>query len=193
MLQPVQELALAVKGCQPGVPSRGDTAPPAGGENPAMPARLDPDTDRTPRGRLAQARLHEVLGYHVAQAAIVTNAVFEEQIEQALGLRKVEFTVLSLIGENPGVTPAQLARALAFTPGNITMWVDRLVDKGLARREASTADRRAQHLYATPEGEARAAQAVLRIVEAEQARLRHLSAAEKAMLVELLSKVAAAR
>lgn len=164
-----------------------------GSENPAMRSRLDPDTDRTPRGRLAQARLHDVLGYHVAQASIVTNAVFEAQVEPVLGLRKVEFTVLTLIGENPGGTPAQLARALAFTPGNITMWVDRLVDKGLVRREAGTADRRAQHLYATPEGEAVAADAIARIVEAEDARLRGLSPAERAMLVELLRKVAAAR
>lgn len=158
-----------------------------------MGKKLEAATDRTPRGRLSQARLHAVLGYQIAQAIIVTNAVFETQVEQTLGLRKVEFTVLMLIAENPGGTPAQIARALAFTPGNITMWVDRLVDQGLVRREAGTTDRRAMHLFATPAGEALAQDAVQRIVAGEDARLHALSPGERAILLELLGKVAQSR
>lgn len=149
--------------------------------------------DETPRGRLAQARLHDVAGYQLAQAAIVTDGVFDEEVAGPYGLRRVEYTVLALVCENPGGTPAQLARALAVTAGNITMWIDRLVDKRLVRRESGTADRRAKHLFATQSGEHLAAEATARIVAAEAARLQALTHAERAMLVELLHKAANCR
>ena len=79
------------------------------------------------------------------------------------------------------------------TAPNITMWIDKLEARGLVQRQPSPTDRRAQLLQATPEGEALARQATQRILEAERAALTTLSAAERAMLVELLHKVACAR
>lgn len=149
--------------------------------------------DKTPRGDLTEASLHDVAGYQLAQAAIVTNAVFDEQVGRPMALRQVEYTVLALVCQNPGGTPARLARALAVTAGNITMWIDRLVDKGLVRREAGTTDRRAQNLFGTPKGQRIAAEATAHIVQAEAERLQALSKAERAMLVELLHKVAQCR
>ncbi len=119
--------------------------------------------------------------------------MFDQEVGGPLALRRVEYTILALVCQNPGGTPARLARALAVTPGNITMWIDRLVDKGLVRREVGTADRRAQHLFATPQGERLSADATSRIVNGEAARLQALSTAERAMLVELLHKVAQCR
>lgn len=149
--------------------------------------------DKTPRGDLIEASLHDVTGYQLAQATIVTNAVFDEQVGRPMALRPVEYTLLALVCENPGGTPARLARALAVTAGNITMWIDRLVDKGLVRREAGVTDRRAQNLFATSKGQRVAADATARIVEVEAKRLQALSKAERAMLVELLHKVAQCR
>lgn len=148
---------------------------------------------KTPRGDLIEASLHDVTGYQLAQAAVVTNAVFDKQVGRPMTLRQVEYTLLALVNENPGGTPARLARALAVTAGNITMWIDRLVDKGLVRREASLTDRRAQHLFATPQGERLAREATGRLVQAEAMRLEALSTAERAMLVELLHKLAQCR
>lgn len=158
-----------------------------------MKARGSATSDLTPRGRLTEATLHDVVGYQLAQAAIVTNAVFDDQVLKTLGLRRAEFTVLALIAENPGGTPARLASALAVTAGNITLWVDRLVERGWVRREASTRDRRTQHLHATADGARLVTEAMARIVAAEAAQLKSLSAAERAMLVELLHKLAASR
>jgi DNA-binding MarR family transcriptional regulator len=61
------------------------------------------------------------------------------------------------------------------------------------RRESSTTDRRAQMLFLTPEGERLASEATRRIVDAEAKALAVLSAGERAILVELLHKVACSR
>lgn len=147
----------------------------------------------TPEGRLAEAGLRDILGYQLAQASITTAQVFQQQVGEVAQLRPVEFTMLTLIDENPGVSARQLAHALSVTPPNITMWIERLERRGLVERERSTTDRRAQHIRATADGAAIARQAVRSLVQAEHTAVAALSAAERAMLLELLHKVACAR
>ncbi len=149
--------------------------------------------EQTPFGGLAEAGMHAVLGYQLAQAAIVTTQVFAERIGAAFELRPVEFTILSLIDENPGVSARQLATALAVTPPNITMWIDKLEGRGLVERERSNTDRRAQHIRATDKGAVLARKALRAVSDGEQAALAKLSPAERAMLIELLHKVARGR
>ena len=155
--------------------------------------RRSTDDALTPVGQLNEAGLHTALGYQLAQAAIVTTRVFLEQVGKPFELRPVEFTVLSLVNENPGVSAKQLARALAVTPPNITTWIDRLEQRGLVERERSSVDRRAQHIRTTTAGAELAFKTVNRIVAAEQQALAALSPAERAMLFELLHKTARAR
>ena len=147
----------------------------------------------TPAGRLAVERLHDVIGYQVAQAAIVTLSVFQRAAGDALELRPAEFTMLVLVNENPGSTAARLARALAVSAPNITMWLDKLRRRGLMRREASETDRRSQHLYLTNKGRKLAEEATRRIIQGEQRAFAHLPAGERAILVELLRKLATRR
>ena len=80
-----------------------------------------------------------------------------------------------------------------MTAGNITMWVDRLVQRELVRREASESDRRVQHLHVTPKGETLVTVATRQLTDGERKRLTALSPAERAILVELLHKVATCR
>jgi DNA-binding MarR family transcriptional regulator len=149
--------------------------------------------DLTPAGRLAEARLHEVIGYQIAQASIATLGVFHRAAGASLELRAVEFTILVLIKENPGGTAARLARALAVSAPNITMWLDKLERRGLVRREASETDRRTQHLHVTDKGRRIADEAMQRLIEAERDAFSHLTAGERAILVELLHKLALKR
>lgn len=146
----------------------------------------------TPAGRLDEARLSMVLGYQLAQAAIVTDAIFSREVGEPLQLRRVEYTVLTLIAENPGGSPARLARALAVTPPNISALVDRLVGRGLVQRKASDEDRRGQQLSVTRAGAELVRKATERIVAAERAAMM-LTVGEQAILAELLHKVACAR
>lgn len=152
---------------------------------------LPPDT--TPAGRLSEASLHLLLGYQLAQASIVTDAVFAEQVGTPFELRPVEYTVLALIHENPDVSATRLAKALAVTAPNIAAWIDRLEKRGLVQRIPHATDRRAQHLRTTREGAALARKATESILAGEQSALDGLSQGERMILVELLHKVATRR
>lgn len=149
--------------------------------------------DATPAGRLEEARLHHLIGYQAAQALIATTQVFIRQAGKPLDLRSVEYTVLTLINENPGSTSAQLAQALAVSAPNITAWIDRLEKRGLVERVPSKTDRRAQPLHTTRVGARLARQATQQLLDGEREAFAHLTEAERAMLIELLHKVARAR
>jgi len=147
----------------------------------------------TPAGGLDEARLNQILGYQLAQAAIVTYAVFERLVGSPLDLRPVEYTILTLVKENPGVSPAQLSKALAVTRPNITSWIDRLEKRGLVRREKNVSDRRAQHLRTTERGSALAAKTTRLLADGERQAFSTLTPVEQMMLAELLHKLAQAR
>lgn len=152
-----------------------------------------PVAQRTPQAQLSEAGLRGIVGYQLAQASIVTDKVFEDTVGRTMGLRPVEFTILALVQANGGVAARQLARALAVTPPNVAVWLDRLESRGLIERERSAADGRLQHIRIKVDGGALVSRATNALLEAEQLMLAGLSAAERAMLVELLHKAAQAR
>jgi DNA-binding MarR family transcriptional regulator len=152
-----------------------------------------PDADRTPLAKLTEAAVHGIVGYQLAQATIVTNQVFDDRVGRRGGLRRVEFTILALVQGNPDVTARQLARALAVTPPNIAVWLDKLEARGLVARQRSANDARVQHVRITRAGGQLVDRSAQLLLEGEQAALSALSAAERAMLVELLHKVALSR
>jgi DNA-binding MarR family transcriptional regulator len=158
-----------------------------------MKAKTDPGRETTPLGRLDEGALGAIVGYQLAQATIVTMQVFVDVVGQPFDLRPVEFTVLALVQENPDLSATQLAKALAVTPPNIKMWIDRLESRALVERSRSTADRRAQHIRATARGTALVKKAIDHVRQGERAALAGLSGAEQAILVELLHKVAKCR
>jgi len=156
-----------------------------------MPTR--PAPDETPAGHLSEAGLQGILGYQLAQARLCTQQVFQQCVGQPDDLRPVEFTILALIDRNPDVSARQLARALAVAPPNLTTWLERLERRGLVTRERSATDRRTQLVRATAEGSRLARTGAQRVIAGEQAVLDTLTAAERALLLELLHKVAARR
>jgi DNA-binding MarR family transcriptional regulator len=129
----------------------------------------------------------------LAQATIVTTRCLRTPSGLAWACVRWSFTILALVRANGGVVARQLARALAVTPPNIAVWLDRLESRGLIERERSTADGRLQHIRVTARAGALVSRAADALFEAEQLMLASLSAAERAMLVELLHKAAQAR
>jgi DNA-binding MarR family transcriptional regulator len=164
------------------VERRADMSP-----KPTLPSEI-----RTPQARLSEAGVHALVGYQLAQASIVTNQVFDDHAG-ADGLRKVEFTLLALVQGNPGVTARQLARALAVTPPNIAIWMDKLERRGLVARQRSESDARMQHVRLTKAGATLVDRSMQALLEGEQQALASLTPGERTMLVELLHKVAMAR
>lgn len=161
---------------------------------PKSPTPAVPHADRTPQSRLSEGPVHGILGYQLAQASIVTDQVFDERVGSLDGgLRRVEFTILALVQANPGVSARSLARALAVTPPNIAIWIDKLESRGLVERERSSRDARVQHIQLSRAGAALVQRCTQALLDGEQAALAALSPAERAMLVELLHKMALAR
>lgn len=152
-----------------------------------------PGVQATPAGRLDEGPLRAVLGYQLAQASVLTDQVFRQRVSQPLGLRKVEYTMLSLVAQNEGLTAAQLAQALAFTAPNTASWIERLVARGLVLREQHASDGRALHIRTTPEGRALLQQATQAVLDGEDQALARLSPGERLLLMELLHKAATSR
>ena len=151
------------------------------------------DADRTPQARLGEGPLQGLIGYQLAQASIVTDRVFNENARRPGALRQVEYTILALVQVNPDVTARQLALALAVTPPNIAIWLDRMEQRGSVQRTRSERDGRVQHIRLTRAGETLVDRTTKRLLDAEAEALSTMTAAERAMLAELLHKVALAR
>jgi DNA-binding MarR family transcriptional regulator len=146
----------------------------------------------TPQGGLEEGGIHGLLGYQLAQASILTTEVFVRVVGGPLDLRPVEFTILQLVRENSPVTATKVAKALAVTAPGVTIWLDRLEQRGLIKRERSQTDRRTQNLKVTRKGGELVASALTRLVNAERDLLKHLSEGERCMIFELLNKVSRA-
>jgi DNA-binding MarR family transcriptional regulator len=142
------------------------------------------------RETLALGVLTDVLGYHVAQAAVTTYATFEQFIGQPFGLRKVEYSLLMLLLANGPLSPKRLGQALALSAPNLTLLLDRLQARELIRRERSATDGRSQNIVLTPAGQRMADDSAAAAEPMEAVLGDRLSRAERLMLIELLRKVA---
>lgn len=134
--------------------------------------------------------LSDVLGYHIAQAAVTTYATFESHIGEPHKLRKVEYSLLMLLLANGPLTPKRLGHALALSGPNLTLLLDRLQGRDLIRRERSTTDGRSQNIVLTDHGRRLAADTAVAAGPMEREMDDRLSRAERLMLIELLRKVA---
>ncbi len=150
-------------------------------------------SDITPRGRLEEGRLHDLLGYQLAQASIVTDIDFSREVGTPMDLKRVEFTILQLLKENADVTSTRLAKALAISAPGMTVWLDRLAARGLVRRERSATDARSQHLRLTTAGKSLVTKAMNTLLTNDAASTRNLTPGERALLLELLRKVSHTR
>jgi len=139
---------------------------------------------------LDDRRMRRLLGYQIALAAIPTGQVFETRIGAPLQLKRVEYTILVLVDSNADTTQKQLSRALRVSVPYLTVTIDRLRERGLLTRVPNEVDRRSQFIRLTREGAAllKKADAIAEGMEGEL--LSVLTPAERAMLFELLHKVA---
>ena len=141
---------------------------------------------------LDESRLTHLVGYAVSRASIELKKAFAQHMAP-LQLKAVEFSILTLVASNTGVNQKQIAQALDISAPNMAITLDRMVERGWVKRVRSTLDRRAQHIHLTPKGRAleQRASEIARTMEEEP--LRVLSAAERALLIELVLKVASSK
>lgn len=159
---------------------------------PARAAEAVPGAVAAAPAGLDQSRLTYLVGYAASRASIELKKDFRRHLGP-LGLKAVEFSILMLLLVNREVNPKQLCEALDVSAPNMALTIDRLAERGWVERSRSTRDRRAVIVDLTPAGRELAQRADKIAATMEQSPLRVLTAAERAMLVELLFKIAAGR
>jgi len=165
-------------------------APRASARSAAASAESAAAAERKARRReLDDAALAHLVGYAASRAALELRKVFARHMEP-FDLRIAEFTILMLVATNGDVNQKQLGDALDISPPNMAVTLDRMVDRGWVERVRSTHDRRAQHVVLTARGRALAERTRRVSMTMEEPALAMLSAAERALLIELLRKIA---
>src|SRR6185503_343835 len=140
-------------------------------------------------GRIEIGYLSEHIGYVVRRAQL---AIFKDFIQTMapVDIRPAQYSVLIVIDRNPGLTQAELGRALAIKRANLVGMLNELERRKLARRVASPSDRRSHALHLTANGRQMLARFHRLALEHETRATRALDAGEKRILLELLGRVA---
>src|SRR3954452_22632124 len=97
--------------------------------------------------------LPELIGYVLRRAQL---AVFQDFFAAfaPFDIRPAQFSVLTIIERNPGLTQSQVAEALGIKRTNFVGMLDELETRGLAERRQTARDKRSYALYLTAEGAA---------------------------------------
>ncbi len=165
------------------VPSSTFRRPAASRRRPALAVSGGDDTSALDMGFL-----ESLAGYNARRAALALISVFLREMAP-FGLRVVDFSVLTLIAHNPGITSRQLCAALDILPPNLVGMVRQMEGKGWIERRQHPSDRRAQGLFLTAEGQDFQAGAEAKVASLESPEITHLTPAERDTLLRLLRKV----
>lgn len=132
--------------------------------------------------------LRTLVGYNARRAALSVIGVFMERMA-VYGLKVVEFSVLSLVAHNPGVTSRQLCATLNVLPPNMVGLIAALERRGLIERRPHPSDGRAMGVHLTPAGLELTAQAEQTAAQLERDATARLTTAERKTLIRLLQKI----
>jgi DNA-binding MarR family transcriptional regulator len=100
-----------------------------------------------------------------------------------------EFGVLVLVEANPGINQTSLAKAVGADRSTMVPIIDRLERRGLLERQAMPGDRRAHALRLAKSGQERMRRFRQTVIEHEKRIAAGLSAAERAVLLDLLRRL----
>ena len=139
------------------------------------------------------ADINDKPGHLARRFQQIAVAIFHSEVEEAgYDLTTVQYAALATIRTHPGIDQATLAGLIAYDRTTITGVMDRLVQKGLIVRQASSTDRRARALQITDEGRRTLGGIEPAVEAAQRIMLRGLTADEAEEFLRLLRKAIAA-
>lgn len=111
-----------------------------------------PKSPRRARRRIDLDELDRHLGYFLRRAQVW---VFQDFIRtlSPIEIRPAQYSVLIVIGANPGLSQAELADRLAIERARLVHMLDQLEKRDLIERLPSPTDRRTHALQLTREGQ----------------------------------------
>lgn len=141
--------------------------------------------EAAPGAAVDMGGLENRLGYVLRRAQLW---VFRDIISQMAGfdIKPAQFSVLTVIGANPGITQRNLGRSLEIEPGRLVLMLDELERRGLTRREQPGNDRRSRTLFLTPKGKRQLGQLTALADKHEARLLPDISAEERHRLLKIL-------
>ena len=140
--------------------------------------------------RATSFNFEDAPGHLIRRAQQLAVAVFMEETA-GFDATPVQFAILNALMDAPGDDQVTLAARVAFDAATFGAVVKRLEIKGWVRRDADVMDKRRKRLWATPEGEAVAAQMKRAVLRAQARIVSPLDAAERIQLALLLGKLVA--
>jgi DNA-binding MarR family transcriptional regulator len=148
-------------------------------------ARKTAAGDRSDEKPLSLGSLDGHLGYFLRRIQVW---VFQDFIRTlaSIDLRPAQYSVLSVIAANRGLSQADVAQVLGIERARLVRLLDRLEKRGLTQRLASPVDRRSHALQLTPAGQAllKRARALAQVHEGNL--IEKLGVANHARLIEAL-------
>jgi DNA-binding MarR family transcriptional regulator len=132
--------------------------------------------------------LETLIGYNARRAALSMIEPFLERMA-AYRLRPVEFSVMSVVFHNPGVTSRQLCHCLNILPPNLVKLIQTLEKRKYLERKPHPTDGRAIGLHATSVGAELMKKAEADAAELELEITAQLSVSQRQQLIELLRMI----
>lgn len=132
--------------------------------------------------------LETLLGYNARRAALVIIELFLKRMA-VYDLRPVDFSVLSLITHNPGISSRQLCSELNILPPNLVGMINTLEKRELILRQPHPSDGRVIGLHLSGVGMKLMKDAEQTAMELENEAASKLTATERKTLMRLLQKI----
>jgi DNA-binding MarR family transcriptional regulator len=132
--------------------------------------------------------LETLAGYNARRATLAIIGQFMTHMA-VYDLRPVDFSVMSLIIHNAGITSRQLCSALGLLPPNLVAIINNLEKRELIERRPHPTDGRAMGLHPSSKGRELMKEAEQTAARLEQDATRQLTAAELKTLLRLLKKI----
>jgi len=140
---------------------------------------MRPDLDRTDTSLIALRRI------------LRATELYGRDLARTHGLTPVQIRVLQIVSAHGSVTPKQISAQMGVSQATISTLIDRLVAKGVVRRERSEADRRQTNIVPTEKGRDVIERAPDPLQQQYVKAFEALEDWEQAMIVAALERVAA--
>ncbi|MCW3492534.1 MarR family winged helix-turn-helix transcriptional regulator [Microbacterium sp. SSM24] len=139
--------------------------------------------------RESTTRLDDDLSFLIARANALSIAAGNAALAD-FGLRVRSYSVLSMAAEAVGPSQREISDHLRLDPSQVVALVDDLQGRELVERRPDSRDRRANVVVATAAGRTLLAEARAAVLGAERALHSQLADDDRAVLVELLRRIA---
>lgn len=140
-------------------------------------------------GALDLGPLPDYIGYNLRQAQAALFRDFARRMAP-LEVRPGQFSLLTLIERNPGVSQGALAASHGLDKSTMSPALAELERRGLLTREKTAADRRTYALRLTAEGTALLARVRIQVEAQERAMAQALAPEDQTRFIDMLRRVA---